>query len=127
MKRPNPKACCAPSKAPGRSAQISRPRLRPGRSVTRQLLRESTEQLWLTGIVVLAPDGNTVCEYSSDDRTLARVHDNLDRDIILDTAIHDEKVYSQRINQNDGSHIDMSACARGDAPRRYCHLLLYLC
>ena len=65
---------------------------------------------------MLDPNGNTVCEYSSDDRTLARVHDNLDRDIILDTAIHDEKVYSQRISQNDGSHIDMSACARGDAP-----------
>ena len=87
-----------------------------GQELTRQLLRESTEQLWLTGIVVLAPDGNTVCEYSSDDRALARVHGNLDRDIILDTAIHDEKVYSQRINQNDGSHIDMSACARRDAP-----------
>lgn len=87
-----------------------------GQELTRQLLRESTEQLWLTGIVVLDPNGNTVCEYTSDDRTLARVHDNLDRDIILDTAIHDEKVYSQRISQNDGSHIDMSACARGDAP-----------
>lgn len=87
-----------------------------GQELTRKLLRESTEQLWLTGIVVLAPDGNTVCEYSSDDRALARVHGNLDRDIILDTAIHDEKVYSQRINQNDGSHIDMSACARRDAP-----------
>ena len=87
-----------------------------GQELTRQLLRESTEQLWLTGIVVLAPDGNTVCEYSSDDRALARVHGNLDRDIILDTAIHDEKVYSQRINQNDGSHIDMSACARRDTP-----------
>lgn len=57
-----------------------------------------------------------MCEYSSDDRALARVHGNLNRDIILDTAIHDEKVYSQRINQNDGSHIDMSACARRDAP-----------
>ena len=87
-----------------------------GQELTRKLLRESTEQLWLTGIVVLDPDGNTVCEYSSDDRALARVHGNLDRDIILDTAIHDEKVYSQRINQNDGSHIDMSACARRDAP-----------
>lgn len=97
-----------------------------GQELTRKLLQESTEQLWLTGIVVLDPDGNTVCEYSSDDRALARVHGNLDRDIILDTAIHDEKVYSQRINQNDGSHIDMSACARGCA-RRYCHLLLYLC
>ncbi len=92
-----------------------RPRPRPGRAYP-QAAAESTEQLWLTGIVVLDPDGNTVCEYSSDDRALARVHDNLDRDIILDTAIHDEKVYSQRINQNDGSHIDMSACARGDAP-----------
>ena len=87
-----------------------------GQELTYKLLRESTEQLWLTGIVVLDPDGNTVCEYSSDDRALARVHGNLDRDIILDTAIHDEKVYSQRINQNDGSHIDMSACARRDAP-----------
>ena len=87
-----------------------------GQELTRKLLQESTEQLWLTGIVVLDPDGNTVCEYSSDDRALARVHGNLDRDIILDTAIHDEKVYSQRINQNDGSHIDMSACARRDAP-----------
>ena len=39
-----------------------------GQELTCKLLRESTEQLWLTGIVVLDPDGNTVCEYSSDYR-----------------------------------------------------------
>ena len=39
-----------------------------------------------------------------------------EKEIVLDTAIYDEKVYAKRISHNDGSYIDMAACTRKDAP-----------
>ena len=39
-----------------------------------------------------------------------------EKEIVLDTAIYDEKVYAKRINHNDGAYIDMAACTRKDAP-----------
>ena len=38
-----------------------------------QLLKESAEQLWLTGIVVLDTDGNIVCEYRTNESLLTEI------------------------------------------------------
>lgn len=87
-----------------------------GTKLDSRLLKESTEQLWLSGIIVLGANGNTVCEYSKKNNLLQEIQEYIDKDTVLDTANYEEKVYSQRIHRNDGSYIDIAACARKDAP-----------
>lgn len=87
-----------------------------GTKLDSRLLKESTEQLWLSGIIVLDANGNTVCEYSKKNNLLQEIREYIDKDTVLDTASYEEKVYSQRIHRNDGSYIDIAACARKDAP-----------
>ena len=87
-----------------------------GTKLDSRLLKECTEQLWLSGIIVLDANGNTVCEYSKKNNLLQEIQEYIDKDTVLDTANYEEKVYSQRIHRNDGSYIDIAACARKDAP-----------
>ena len=86
------------------------------KTLDNQLLKESAEQLWLTGIAILDIDGNIVCEYSANESLLPEIKECAEKEIVLDTAIYDEKVYAKRIHHNDGSYIDMAACTRKDAP-----------
>ena len=86
------------------------------KTLDNQLLKESAEQLWLTGIAILDIDGNIVCEYSTNESLLPEIKECAKKEIVLDTAIYDEKVYAKRINHNDGAYIDMAACTRKDAP-----------
>ena len=86
------------------------------KTLDHQLLKESAEQLWLTGIAILDIEGNIVCEYSTNESLLPEIKECAEKEIVLDTAIYDEKVYAKRISHNDGSYIDMAACTRKDAP-----------
>ena len=86
------------------------------KTLDNQLLKESAEQLWLTGIAILDIDGNIVCEYSANESLLPEIKECVEKEIVLDTAIYDEKVYARRIHHNDGAYIDMAACTRKDAP-----------
>ena len=86
------------------------------KTLDNQLLKESAEQLWLTGIAILDIDGNIVCEYSANESLLPEIKECVEKEIVLDTAIYDEKVYAKRIHHNDGAYIDMAACTRKDAP-----------
>ena len=86
------------------------------KTLDNQLLKESAEQLWLTGIVILDTDGTIVCEYNTNESLLPEIKECAENEIVLDTAIYDEKVYAKRISHNDGSYIDMAACTRKDAP-----------
>ena len=86
------------------------------KTLDNQLLKESAEQLWLTGIAILDIDGNIVCEYSTNESLLPEIKECAEKEIVLDTASYDEKVYAKRINHNDGAYIDMAACTRKDAP-----------
>ena len=86
------------------------------KTLDNQLLKESAEKLWLTGIAILDIDGNIVCEYSANESLLPEIKECVEKEIVLDTAIYDEKVYARRIHHNDGSYIDMAACTRKDAP-----------
>lgn len=89
-----------------------------GKEFNDQLLEECTDQLWLTGAIVLDANGNTVGEYSeSGDRSrFAKIQEHVNKETILDIADHEEKVYSQQISCDDGGHIDVAACARRDEP-----------
>ena len=86
------------------------------KTLDNQLLKESAEQLWLTGIAILDIDGTIVCEYSTNESLLPEIKECAEKEIVLDTAIYDEKVYAKRINHNDRAYIDMAACTRKDAP-----------
>ena len=44
------------------------------------------------------------------------ITDYLQKDIIMDFTGYEERSYSERINKEDGSRIDIAACARKDAP-----------
>ena len=116
MSHQNPKVCFVPLREPGRSAKNIAVETENEKTLDDQLLKESAEQLWLTGIVVLDTDGTIVCEYSTNESLLPEIKECAEKEIVLDTAIYDEKVYAKRINHNDGAYIDMAACTRKDAP-----------
>ena len=79
-------------------------------------LKENLQTLWVDGIIVLDTEGKTDYEYSTDESLTNEITAYLQKDIIMDFAGYEERVYSERVNREDGSHIDIAACARKDAP-----------
>ena len=60
--------------------------------------------------------GKPVCEYSRDESLTDEITDYLKKDIIMDFVWYEERTYAERIAREDGSCIDVAACARKDAP-----------
>ena len=87
-----------------------------GGQLRRDFLKENLQTLWVDGILVLDKDGKTDCEYSIDESLTDEITDYLQKDIIMDFTGYEERSYSERINKEDGSCIDIAACARKDAP-----------
>ena len=58
----------------------------------------------------------TDCEYSMDESLTGEITAYLQKDIIMDFAGYEERSYSERFTREDGSYIDIAACARKDAP-----------
>ena len=87
-----------------------------GGQLRRDFLKENLQTLWVDGILVLDKDGKTDCEYSIDESLTDEITDYLQKDIIMDFTGYEERSYSERINKEDGSRIDIAACARKDAP-----------
>lgn len=87
-----------------------------GKRLNQELLEESTKQLWLSGIIVLDTNGEVVCEYSPDESISLEIQSLVEHDNILNAGNHDEKVYSQQLKLNDGSHVSFAACRREDEP-----------
>lgn len=87
-----------------------------GKRLNQELLEESTKQLWLSGIIVLDTNGEVVCEYSPDESISLEIQSLVEQDNILNAGSHDEKVYSQQLKLNDGSHVSFAACRREDEP-----------
>ena len=87
-----------------------------GGQLSRDFLKENLQTLWVDGIIVLDKDGKTDCEYSRDESLTNEITEYLQKDIIMDFAGYEERTYSERFNRKDGSHIDIAACARKDAP-----------
>ena len=65
---------------------------------------------------MLDTEGRTECEYSMDESLTSEITEYLQKDIIMDFAGYEERSYSERFTREDGSHIDIAACARKDAP-----------
>ena len=87
-----------------------------GGQLSREFLRGNLQTLWVDGIIVLDADGKTDCEYSTDESLTNELTEYLQKDIIMDFAGYEERSYSERFTRKDGSHIDIAACARKDAP-----------
>ena len=87
-----------------------------GGQLSQEFLKENLQTLWVDGILVLDAEGKTVCEYSVDESMTNEIAEYLQKDIIMDFAGYEERSYSERFNREDGSHIDIAACARKDAP-----------
>ena len=87
-----------------------------GGQLSRELLKENLQTLWVDGIIVLDADGKTDCEYSMDESLANEITAYLQKDIIMDFAGYEERSYSERFAREDGSYIDIAACARKDAP-----------
>ena len=87
-----------------------------GGQLSRDFLKGNLQTLWVDGILVLDADGKTDCEYSVDESLTNEITEYLQKDIIMDFAGYEERSYSERFTREDGSHIDIAACARKDAP-----------
>ena len=87
-----------------------------GGQISEDFLKENLQTLWVDGILVLDADGKTDCEYSTDESLTDEITEYLQKDIIMDFAGYEERSYSERFTREDGSHIDIAACARKDAP-----------
>ena len=87
-----------------------------GGRLSQEFLKENLQTLWVDGILVLDAEGNTVCKYSMDEALTNEITDYLQKDIIMDFTGYEERSYSERIDREDGSRIDIAACARKDAP-----------
>ena len=87
-----------------------------GCRLSQEFLKENLQTLWVDGILVLDAEGKTVCKYSMDEALTNEIIDYLQKDIIMDFTGYEERSYSERIDREDGSRIDIAACARKDAP-----------
>ena len=87
-----------------------------GGQLSEDFLKENLQTLWVDGIIVLDTEGKMDCEYSTDEFLANEITEYLQKDSIMDFAGYDERTYSERFDRKDGSHIDIAACARKDAP-----------
>ena len=85
-----------------------------GGQLSQELLKENLQTLWVDGILVLNADGSVVCEYSANKKFTEKAVRYLQKDVIMDFVEYEERSYSERINLDDGSCIDLAA--RKDAP-----------
>ena len=87
-----------------------------GGQLSREFLKDNLQTLWVNGILVLDAEGKTVCEYSTNESLTDEITAYLQKDIIMDFTGYEERSYSERFTREDGSQIDIAACARKDAP-----------
>ena len=87
-----------------------------GGQLSQNFLKENLQTLWVDGIIVLDKEGKTDCEYSTDESLANEITEYLQKDIIMDFAGYEERSYSERFTREDGSRIDIAACARKDEP-----------
>lgn len=87
-----------------------------GNSIDQAFLKENLSTLWMDGSLVLDENGNIESSYGTNDSILKQVYQYICKDIVLDYMNYPERTYSQRIELDDGSRIDIATCARSDAP-----------
>ena len=91
-------------------------KIQNGGQLSQDFLKENLQTLWVDGIIILDKEGKTDCEYSTDESLINEITEYLQKDIIMDFAGYEERTYSERFTKEDGSYIDIAACARKDVP-----------
>ena len=86
-----------------------------GGQLSQDFLKENLQTLWVDGIIVLDKEGKMDYEYSMDESLANEITEYLQKEIIMDFAGYEERSYSERFTREDGSRIDIAACARKDA------------
>lgn len=104
------------SKGATKAEQIARNLEIEGAQLSEALLEKYMEEQRLTGIIILDANGKVVCETNKDRFGFASLRYKLLKPSVMDAVNYKEKVYSDRMELNDGSYIDLAACARLDAP-----------
>lgn len=87
-----------------------------GNPIDQAFLKDNLSTLWMDGSLVLDENGNIESSYSTNDSILKQVYQYICKDIVLNYMNYPERTYSQRIELDDGSRIDIATCARSDAP-----------
>lgn len=81
---------------------------------TQEELRLYLQEQRLTGIVLLDPEGNVLADCNTDGLGAAGLSEYIEKNAVLDVAEYPRKTYAARIDLEDGSYIDFSACGRKD-------------
>ena len=87
-----------------------------GKPIDQAFLKDNLSTLWMDGSLVLDENGNIESSYSTDNAIMKQVHKYISKDIVMDYMEQTERTYAQRVELNDGSHLDIATCARSDAP-----------
>lgn len=84
--------------------------------LSEKLLADYVRDYHLSGIIVLDSKGSLISEYNNDRYGFAALRYELLKPSVMDAAIYPEKIFSDHLQLNDGSHIDFSVTSREDAP-----------
>ena len=93
---------------------IEQIRLQLDGSVDQGRLEELAKDVYLSGILLLDPEENVTARYDSADVSAQELLSQVDSTALLDVASFREKDYAIRIDQADGSHIDLAAVNYND-------------
>lgn len=83
--------------------------VRAGKSLDKDYFKGITEQLRLTGEMVLDSKGNVLISHQKDDQLSSQLIDHLKNKVILEVGKYPLKLYADRIYMHDGSFIDFAA------------------
>ncbi len=75
-------------------------------------LKECTDELRLTAVLLLDASGDLVTEYSKDGLGYEQMREYLVRQAVLDVASNPKKVYASRVTLDDGTTVDIGAACR---------------
>ncbi len=80
----------------------------------RETLEDCAEKCVLDGVVLLDGQGNVTGQNPSAPLDAGELLARLDMDSVLDTVAFQEKIYTVRLTNPDGSHTDLAAASRMD-------------
>ena len=80
----------------------------------RETLEDCAEKCVLDGVLLLDGQGNVTGQNSSAPLDAGELLARLDMDSVLDTVAFQEKIYTVRLINSDGSHTDLAAASRMD-------------
>ena len=96
------------------SVSMIQMRLRETGTDDRETLEDCAEKCVLDGVLLLDGQGKVAGQNSSAPLDAGALLARLDMDSILDTVAFQEKIYTVRLTNPDGSHTDLAAASRMD-------------